>query len=53
MEQAKLKQGKTYIQLKVLDLINREAVITLKQDHVYWPTREVFWDGDDWMSREL
>lgn len=50
---AQLKQAKTYIQLKVLDLIDREAVITLKQDYVYWPTREVFWDGEDWMSREL
>ncbi|HEY9051728.1 MAG TPA: trypsin-like peptidase domain-containing protein [Gammaproteobacteria bacterium] len=50
---AKLKQSKTYLQVKVLDLIDREAVITLKQDHVYWPTQEIFWDGDGWMNRAL
>lgn len=50
---AKRKQGKTYLQIKVLDLLDREAVMTLKQDHVYWPTREIFWDGEGWMSREL
>ncbi|TNF37995.1 MAG: hypothetical protein EP315_01810, partial [Gammaproteobacteria bacterium] len=53
VQKAKQKQGKTFIQLKVLDLIDREAVITLKQDHLYWPTREVYWDGEDWMSRDL
>lgn len=32
-------QGDKFIQLKVLDLINRESVISLKQNTYYWPSR--------------
>jgi len=46
-------KDKQFIQLKVMDLIDRESVITLKQNLRYWPTREVYWDGQDWGSKEL
>lgn len=39
-----------FIQLKVLDLINRESVISLKQNQYYWPGREVIRKNDEWNS---
>ncbi len=42
-----------FIQLKVLDLINRESVISLKQNLYYWPGREIVRKDNEWMSREL
>ncbi|MDH5485441.1 MAG: S1 family peptidase [Gammaproteobacteria bacterium] len=46
---AKEYKDKKYIQLKILDLINRESIITLKQDARYWPANEVKWTGDHWL----
>lgn len=40
-----------FIQLKVLDLINRESVISLKQNQYYWPVREISKQDYEWMSR--
>jgi len=40
-----------FIQLKVLDLINRESVISLKQNVYYWPGREIVKNNNEWMSR--
>ena len=39
-----------FIQLKVLDLLNRESVISVKQNHYYWPTREIYQDSGEWFS---
>ena len=47
----KYKNSK-FVQLKVLDLINRESVISLKQDLYYWPEREIIKKDGDWVSRE-
>jgi len=44
---------KASIQLKVVDLIDRESVITLKQNNRYWPAREVLREDGAWHSREL
>ncbi|MCW8956016.1 MAG: S1 family peptidase, partial [Gammaproteobacteria bacterium] len=46
-------KNKKFIQLKVLDLLERESVITLKPNQHYWPTREVYFDGEQWQSRLL
>lgn len=40
-----------FIQLKVLDLINRESVISLKQNSYYWPTREITRKHGKWISQ--
>jgi len=37
-----------FIQLKVLDLINRESVISLKQNTYYWPTVEIVKTNSEW-----
>ncbi|RDH82897.1 MAG: hypothetical protein DIZ80_11560 [endosymbiont of Galathealinum brachiosum] len=44
-------KGEKFIQLKVLDLINRESVISLKQNLYYWPGREIIKVDNEWMSR--
>lgn len=51
IRQTKKHKDKKYIHLKVMDLIDRESVITLKQNLRYWPTREISWDGAEWSSR--
>ncbi|MCW9014240.1 MAG: trypsin-like peptidase domain-containing protein [Gammaproteobacteria bacterium] len=42
-----------FVQLKVHDLIERESVITLKQNNRYWPIREVARNNGEWLSRGL
>ena len=44
-------RSEKFIQLKVLDLINRESVISLKQNVYYWPGREIVKSNNEWMSR--
>jgi len=39
-----------FVQLKVLDLINRESVISLKQNQYYWPSRQVSKVNGEWKS---
>ncbi len=39
---------KDFVRIRLLDLIGRESIITLKQDNQYWPTERVFFDGEDW-----
>jgi len=41
-------RSKEYVRLRLLDLIGRESIITLKQDNQYWPTQKVFYDGQSW-----
>jgi S1-C subfamily serine protease len=46
-------QRKEYIRIKAKDLIDREGIITLKQDLHYWPTREIYRENGKWSSRQL
>jgi len=46
-------RDKEYIQIKIKDLIDREKIITLKQDLRYWPTRKVYRENGAWTSGEL
>jgi len=41
-------ENEKFIQLKVLDLINRESVISLKQNTYYWPTMEIEKIDNEW-----
>ena len=50
---ANAKQNSKFVQLKVLDLLERESIITLKPNTHYWPTREIYFDDDKWQSRLL
>jgi pro-apoptotic serine protease NMA111 len=50
---SKKYRDKKYIRIKVKDLIDREGVITLKQDFRYWPTREIYRENGEWNSRQL
>lgn len=45
----KYKQDK-FIQLKVLDLLNRESLISVKQNLYYWPGREINKKDNEWSS---
>jgi pro-apoptotic serine protease NMA111 len=36
-------KNKTYVSIRLLDLIGRESIITLKQDNHYWPTQKISW----------
>jgi len=50
---ARATRDSEFIQLRVLDLLNKESVITLKQNNRYWPAREIYLDGSEWRSRDL
>ncbi len=39
-----------FVQIKVLDLINRESVISLRQNAYYWPGRTIVHNKGDWSS---
>lgn len=41
-------QEKEYVRLRLLDLIGRESIITLKQDNQYWPTQKISYDDENW-----
>lgn len=47
----KKHEDEKFIQLKVLDLINRESVISVKQNNYYWPEREIIKIDNQWISR--
>jgi pro-apoptotic serine protease NMA111 len=36
------------VRIRLLDLIGRESIITLKQDKQYWPTKRIFYHGESW-----
>ena len=44
-------EDEKFIRLKVLDLINRESVISVKQNNYYWPEREIIKIDNQWISR--
>ena len=48
-----IRQFKKFIQLKTLDLLDKEEVITLKQNQHYWPARDIRWDGNEWRGTTL
>ena len=43
-------RSKDYVSIRLLDLIGRESIITLKQDNHYWPTQKIFWNGTGWIN---
>ncbi|MEM7082602.1 MAG: trypsin-like peptidase domain-containing protein [Pseudomonadota bacterium] len=47
------KQDRDSVRLKTVTWNNVVEVITLKLDHKYWPTFEVFFDGETWQRRPL
>jgi S1-C subfamily serine protease len=48
-----INRNNEFVQLKVHDLIERESVITLKQNNRYWPIREIARSNGDWLGRDL
>ena len=53
IELIKSHRNEDSIHLTVADLIDRESVITLKQNNHYWPAREILLYQDKWISRSL
>ena len=53
IELVRSHRDKDSIQLKVVDLIDRETVLALRQNNRYWPAREVLKENGEWISREL
>lgn len=45
--------NKDFVRIRLLDLIGRESIITLKQDMQYWPTERIFHDGKSWNITQL
>ncbi len=48
IELVKKYRSEKFVQLKVLDLINRESVISVKQNMYYWPGRKVSRNAGEW-----
>lgn len=46
----KYKQN-IFLQLKVLDLLNRESLISVKPNQYYWPSREIYKVNDEWRTQ--
>ncbi len=40
-----------YLSIRLVDIIGRESIISLKPDLRYWPTQRVFWDGEHWQNQ--
>jgi S1-C subfamily serine protease len=40
------------LRLKVINLLGRESVVTLKPDNRYWPMREIRWQDGQWQRVE-
>ena len=49
----KTSAGHESVRLKVLDMIGKERVITLKPDGHYWPTVELVKNGEGWQRRPV
>jgi S1-C subfamily serine protease len=43
-------RDKEYVRIRMLDLIGRESIITLKQDQHYWPTQKVSIENNVWKN---
>ncbi|TQV85362.1 trypsin-like peptidase domain-containing protein [Aliikangiella coralliicola] len=43
-------RDKDYLRIRLLDLIGRESIITLKQDLHYWPTQKIFKNSAGWRN---
>jgi len=50
IELSQKHKTKSYVRLRLLDLIGRESLITIKQDHRYWPTQRIYFDGGQWYN---
>jgi pro-apoptotic serine protease NMA111 len=46
----KKHHAKEYVRIRMLDLIGRESIITLKQDQHYWPTQRIYFDKNVWKN---
>ena len=44
-------KDKRYIRARLVDLIGREKIVTLKQDLHYWPTLRVFQEDGHWKNQ--
>jgi S1-C subfamily serine protease len=47
----KTYKDKSYLRIRLLDLIGRESIITLKPDEHYWPTQLVAYEEGAWINR--
>ncbi len=50
---AKKYKNDEFVRIKVLDLLNRESVISLRQNTYYWPGREIVKEKTGWHSRRF
>lgn len=46
-------QQRDYVRVRLLDLIGRELLITLKQDLHYWPTEKISLKNGQWSNIEI
>ena len=53
IRKVKALENKKFIQLKVMDLRDQVSVLSIRQNPFYWPTREIYRQGDAWNSRQL
>lgn len=44
---------KDYLRIRLVDLIGRESIITLKPDEHYWPTQVIKYEQGQWVNRSL
>ena len=45
-------KNNSFLQIKVLDLLNRESLISVKQNKYYWPDRWIYRVSDEWRSSD-
>ncbi|WP_196138675.1 trypsin-like peptidase domain-containing protein [Aliikangiella sp. G2MR2-5] len=53
LELANKYKSKTYIQIRMIDLMGRESVTTIKQDLHYWPTEKIILEKNGWKNISL
>ena len=47
---SKKYQNRDYVRIRLLDLIGRQSIITLKQDPHYWPTQKIHQVAGQWIN---
>jgi len=47
---SKKYQDRDYVRIRLLDLIGRQSIITLKQDPHYWPTQKIHQVDGQWIN---